>query len=401
MVNPYSPTLSNGYPLMDMPGMGVQTPQNPAVQQQSGGLLGGLLGNGNMRGNIGGALSAIGAALMVPAHQRGSVMSNAMANQRQEQMQMAKMKAIREQRDQEAQLKQRELEAVAGWLSSNGATPQEMEIAKYDPKVAMEMVKERLSPKDNRTALQKNFEWARQNGFEGTPLEWANKGRPINMPAPPAGYQYEYDEEGRPVRAVPIPGSPQAMEYEQKQREFQAGQDAAKQSQKNELTKAATLKQSLDEARNLLATGTAVTGTLSRVPAMYSGTNAGKFRSVLKQIQSGVALDTMMRLKKASASGATGFGALSERELDILINDLGALDPDTTDPEIIEKTLNNIQRIIDQVTETVPPEELKKMGLYEAFYGGGEQSQPPAGGVIDAQDYFKPNSQMPNGGVMY
>lgn len=124
------------------------------------------------------------------------------------------------------------------------------------------------------------------------------------------------------------------------------------------------------------------TGTFSRPFALLSGTAAGRVRSYVKALQSGVALNTMLKLKEASKVGATGFGALSERELDILINEIGALNADNTEPDIFLKTIDRIERqfnaVMDNVKKTVPPEALKAQGL--DYLIGGQKPAAKGGG---------------------
>lgn len=52
-----------------------------------------------------------------------------------------------------------------------------------------------------------------------------------------------------------------------------------------------------------------------------------QMQKLVQTLQSSLAIDKMKELKKLSSSGATGFGALSERELDVLMSALSPLDP--------------------------------------------------------------------------
>lgn len=200
-------------------------------------------------------------------------------------------------------------------------------------------------------------------------------GTPNNYGSIPSGYRLKETPEGALLEA--IPGGP----------EDTTAQDDAK--LRNSANDAATLQQSLNSLSDVMGSAdTPVFGTLSRPFAIYSGSSAGKARSYLKQVTSGVALDAMMRLKEASKQGATGFGALSERELEILVSKMGALDPDTTDPQIIKETLDNIQRVIDQVKKTVPPEKIKEWGL-EALAGENRDGDIPQ----EAADMLRANPE--------
>ncbi|MCP4514450.1 MAG: hypothetical protein GY824_04380 [Delftia sp.] len=127
--------------------------------------------------------------------------------------------------------------------------------------------------------------------------------------------------------------------------------------------------------------GMPASGTLSQPFALYSGSDAGKLRSHVRTLQSATALDAMLRLKQASRTGSTGFGAMNEKELDLLINDIGALDPDRTDPEILMDTLKRIKTrwssIQDTLSETVPPSEVAKWGLESLMPGASSAAIAP------------------------
>lgn len=173
-------------------------------------------------------------------------------------------------------------------------------------------------------------------------------------------------QDGAPI-AVPIVNGPA---WQDREEAAAAGQVSAE----NEAGKADMMLDAVGNIREVFNTAnTPVTGTLSIPFAMYSGSPAGMVRSYVKALQSGVALQTLLKLKEASSTGATGFGALSERELDIIINSIGALDPDTTDPSIFLDTLDRIERsynaVREQVRRTVPPERLREMGLEDLLSG--------------------------------
>ena len=174
------------------------------------------------------------------------------------------------------------------------------------------------------------------------------------------------DANGQPTYSmVPIPGSPADMEAKQ------SAQDEAKRQDVQTVTsaeKSNTMLDATQEIDNLLkSSSTPVTGTLSRPFAMYSDSPAGRVRSLVTTLKSGVALNAMLRLKEASKTGATGFGQLSEKELALLISDIGALDPDTTAPDIFAKTVDRIKqryvRVVDDIRRNVSPERIQELGL--------------------------------------
>lgn len=203
-------------------------------------------------------------------------------------------------------------------------------------------------------------------------------------------YGYVLDPEtGEPVidpvtglpTAAAIPGSPAALEAQAAAAAAAAQEGASIASSLESAEKTLT---STTNALDLLDNSdTPVTGTLSRPLAAISSTPAGRVRSYVGTLQSGVALGAMQRLKEASATGATGFGALSIPELQLLINDIGALDPDNTEPDIFRQTIERIdsraRRVVADIKRNVSPERIEELGLTEFLQAFGDDGslQPP------------------------
>ena len=168
------------------------------------------------------------------------------------------------------------------------------------------------------------------------------------------------DDNGFPI-AGPYQGGSAAAEDE-------AAQAQTINQAREDLTKGQRITTITSKIRNLMDEAwTPTTGTMSIVPGLFSGTNAGKVRSMLGTVQSSVALQTIAALKSLSANGSTGFGALSKPELDLLLNAFGPLDPNFTDETIIRDTLDTVDKaweaVIEDVRRKVTPEELAKEGL--------------------------------------
>lgn len=205
----------------------------------------------------------------------------------------------------------------------------------------------------------------------------------------PATGEAKIDPETGLPTAAAIPGSPAALEA--------AAAAAAAEAQQG-----AQITSDMEGAETTLSTTRAVldildnsdqptTGTNSRPFALHSATPAGKIRSYVSTLQSGVALGAMQRLKELSSTGATGFGALSAPELNLLINDIGALDPDNTEPDIFRNTVeridNRAKRVVADIKRNVSPERIQELGLQpliDAF--GGDDAPGQSSGV----DYNAP-----------
>lgn len=125
-------------------------------------------------------------------------------------------------------------------------------------------------------------------------------------------------------------------------------------------------------------------GTMSAIPGMFSNTAAGKVRSHIATLGSGVAIGALTRLKESSATGASGFGALNKEELQLLIDDLGKLDAASTDPSILRKTVDRIEgrykRVLGDIQKNVAPERLKELGL-DGMVARNASPQQQAGGI--------------------
>jgi len=223
-----------------------------------------------------------------------------------------------------------------------------------------------------------------QNGnpkpLGGTPLVQNNIGpNGQQFPTPPFGQDYRrapdgtvlLNEQGLP-EIVQIPGGPPAIEAEQA---AIAGEEQKRAGTIGAVEGASRMLGDVGSIKDLFETTPhwRIVGTFSRPEAAISNTPAGQVRSLVRSLQSGVALGAITRLKEASSTGATGFGSMNAQELDLLLNDIGALDPDTTDPviflETIERIDRNFSRIIEQVRATVPPEQIREWGLGELLGG--------------------------------
>lgn len=112
-----------------------------------------------------------------------------------------------------------------------------------------------------------------------------------------------------------------------------------------DLTEAASLVQTFDDvlkSTGNLPQGVGVGGAIARtVLGAIPGTSATDFSVSMGGLEGQALLDTMMRLKQASSSGATGFGNFTEKEGERVIQSvLGGIDLKVSDPKIIEERLN-------------------------------------------------------------
>lgn len=207
-------------------------------------------------------------------------------------------------------------------------------------------------------------------------------------PAPAAGWRNVFDDNGNLISQEMIPNGPAWLaEQERLRKEKAASETGATTSAQ----KADAMLTAIEKAREAAKNGGAfAVGTLSAPMAGMSWTDAARVRGWVDTLKSGTALQALTALKAASATGASGFGALSEKELDILINQLGSLNPDGP-PEIFLQTLDNIERqwklVVSDIQRNVDPARRRELGLDSIIGGAATGSMPSAAGsgstVID------------------
>jgi hypothetical protein len=84
--------------------------------------------------------------------------------------------------------------------------------------------------------------------------------------------------------------------------------------------------------------------------AFIRNSDPQRLRQLAETLKSHVVLDEMKRLKALSAQGATGFGAMNEKELDILINSIASLDLDNEAAlsDNLSRILHRYKRVAEQ-----------------------------------------------------
>jgi adenylosuccinate lyase len=81
------------------------------------------------------------------------------------------------------------------------------------------------------------------------------------------------------------------------------------------------------EAALGLAPNTVLGGTMQAVSSAIPWTDAKALANLTQSLNSDKVLAVLQQLKNQSRTGATGFGALSEKELDLILAKTRALDP--------------------------------------------------------------------------
>ncbi len=299
--------------------------------------------------------------------------------------------------------------AMSAWMRSQSGlnlSPEEQSVLAGSPEVGEALfgasLKKRFEPPELPNTVQE-FQYGQKDPAYN---EWrkniSQAGAQKSVGPPQPGWRIVYDEAGNPVSQEPIPGSPAAMEAA---REVSADRSKVEQKGQKAVTMLDATSSIKDEIKNA---STPVTGTLSRPFAMYSGSSAGRVRAYVGALKSGVGLQALSALKELSATGASGFGALNQAELQLLLDQVGALDPDNTEPDIFLKTIDRIeqqwQQVLNDVERTVPPERLVELGIdindLRGGPGGGQYGgpagAPPPGTVMDGYRYNGGDPADPN-----
>ena len=126
---------------------------------------------------------------------------------------------------------------------------------------------------------------------------------------------------------------------------------------------------------------TGYTGALGRTFGM--GTSANDLEAAIDTLKGNVMLDKLMELKSSSPTGASGLGALSEREGKMLTSVLASLDLRQSDTKLLD-TLARIRghalslKAIQAGKNPDDPEVRKAFGI--AAVGGQSAGTPPASG---------------------
>ena len=100
---------------------------------------------------------------------------------------------------------------------------------------------------------------------------------------------------------------------------------------------------SVDRAKTALGSGWGTTGVTGAIMGVVPGSSRNDLLAQLESLKGGAILEKLQALKEASATGASGMGALSEREGDRLAASIAALSSDMSDDEL-RLSLNVVDR---------------------------------------------------------
>ncbi|HHW4669362.1 MAG TPA: hypothetical protein ACQGQJ_07180 [Xylella fastidiosa subsp. multiplex] len=137
------------------------------------------------------------------------------------------------------------------------------------------------------------------------------------------------------------------------QAKAEQNQQAALARHHDAVESATTLIGAIDRLRN--SPGYKGLGTpLGGLSAAFPYTDVRDAQAQLEVLKAQIALGVMSKLKALSPQGATGFGALSEKELAVIQNSIDSLSPGISHAKL-EQSLNEIQKTMEKIKNTPPP----------------------------------------------
>lgn len=230
-------------------------------------------------------------------------------------------------------------------------------------------------------------EWLRQKAQEVT-AQAQQSPAGLGRSAPK---QTKEDEEsfGAPQQVVDAQGNPHLVQFGNRggQREVSGltkpdmtpaqAAKAAVQQQKAEASKTDAVDaydQSIDQIDQLLnSPGVSMLGTFSGdVAGMVPHSDTANANSRLDVIKNQVLLNTIAKLKSLSATGASGFGSLSNQEGEILKNSIAALDKKQSNGQLIDN-LHQIRSALQRSRDNIA-------GKQVTFDEGGSKAAPSDAG---------------------
>jgi len=206
------------------------------------------------------------------------------------------------------------------------------------------------------------------------------------LDAPP-GYEAWIDEDTGVVSMAPVRNTGQAQEFETNLR--QADQDDASYATRAQVfnRRAETLNTATSRALEYFgsANGGMFLQNIRRGARFTPGTDAYNAWAALEEIKNNLAMDELDAMRQSSVNGSSGFGQLTERELELLKNSRGLLET-THDPAILASTLRRIQEQVRSMQGIVQADAAAAAQRREQRQGqyGSELRAPSAPGRAPA-----------------
>jgi hypothetical protein len=240
------------------------------------------------------------------------------------------------------------------------------------------IMQQRLAaPKDNRTSALKEYEFAKTQGYDGSFIDFQlaqkkagatniSMGGDTQIGTIPQGYEAIRDEETGAIQMRPIAGGPKDNSAQE------AVQQGIKDTSTELVLTAAERAREAARNRDFGAFGTTTVG------GMFPQSDSAEVLRQVDTLKSLAAAENLNTMRAASPTGGA-LGNVTEKELALLQNKSGALDPNSPN---FERDLADYERTL---LRTIHGPEAGDAILSQARGGGQNTGGAPAG--VDPEDW--------------
>lgn len=275
------------------------------------------------------------------------------------------------------------------WLKQN-VSPNVAAIVEQNPgmmsNVMSAVLSRQLSPAAKTAAMQ-NFEFLVAQGMpaeEAMSQAFGKGGQTFNIgsKAQVVGDQVLIEDPSSPagVRFVPIPGGKAAAEAEAAEARTQTAEQQRQQKESVVSGSIDYLTKMLDNDRLFDLPETGIVGNI--LGRLNANQEAVDFRNELATVQANIAFDRLQQMREASKTGGA-LGAVSERELDLLMNAYGNINQSTS-PDRLKSNLLTIKRIMTKIEN----DPVASSFYYGQVGAAGTTSAAPQSGGIQVGDPY-------------
>jgi hypothetical protein len=202
----------------------------------------------------------------------------------------------------------------------------------------------------------------------------------------------------RTTTLTPLEAKEKQLTIEEKQRKAdeaaaakEAAKEATRQAEEKNRQQVRNFLEDIQRARKLLSNPLA-TGPAAQLTGGIYSTPAQDLSALLASLKNPIVLDAMKAARAGSKVGATGFGALSGKELDLLASSLGSLREGQSAKQLLE-TINRIDTSTRRFMaynagyDPTKPEGATLVGL--PMPKGFKEPPTPTGGAIEGGKWSK------------
>ena len=198
-----------------------------------------------------------------------------------------------------------------------------------------------LGTQEKRTTTQKDYEFAVQQGYQGTLQDFI-----LTKNLASAGVAYNPTTRA----ATPIPGTPAALKAEEREEKKAAAEEAKVKGQETAERASEVVREDIERALNMIEEEGVVpiTGFFGQALSQVGGTEARNLDALLTTIKANAGFDRLQQMRDASPTGGA-LGAISENENRLLQATIGNLEQSQDADELSY----NLKRYHNQLMDTV------------------------------------------------